>query len=110
METVRASITWPGADIDVIRLFVEPTPDWAADPLEEDTTVAVLRVLDENERYTDQVAGIEIVGFLDFDRWDELPRLDMLWRLPGEEPLPLEELLRRKQRELREHEKALASS
>jgi hypothetical protein len=40
---------------------------------------------------------VEIVAFLEFDRWSDLPRLDLLWQMPGWEPLPLDELLRRQQ-------------
>ncbi len=41
------------------------------------------------------------IGFLDFDRWDELPDTGVLWQVGSQEPLPLDELLKRKQRELR---------
>jgi hypothetical protein len=38
---------------------------------------------------------------LELDRWQELPALDVLWQLPGQEPLPLRELLQHEQRRLR---------
>jgi len=41
----------------------------------------------------------------DFD-WQELPRLPILWQLPGQEALPLDELLRRVQTELKTQVKA----
>ncbi len=108
METVTASYMWPGPDLDVLTLFVEPTPDWGADPI--DFEICVYRVLDENEQYTDAVAGVEIVGFLDFDRWGDLPPLRILWRVPGWEALPLEDVLRRVQQSLRLRTSAVASS
>jgi hypothetical protein len=94
-------MVWGGPESDVFMVLVEPTPDWAADPLIG--TVALLRTLDDNEQETGQIAGIEIVGFLDFDRWDLLPDLPMLWEIPGWEPLTLEDLLRREQALLRQH-------
>jgi hypothetical protein len=108
METVKASIMWPGPDVDVLTLFVEPTPDlWEADPVDDDWEFMVLRALDENEQETGEIAGVEMIGFLDFDRWEDLPEIPLLWQLPGWEPLPLEELLKREQQLLRE--KASAS-
>ncbi len=102
MEVVNTSIDWPGPSLDVLRLYVEPLRyPWGADPVESEADIAVLRVLDEHDRETDQIAGVEIVGFLDFDRWDDLPRLPLLWRLPGQEPLPLDALLRQQQQVLR---------
>ncbi len=100
MEKVNALLLWPGPEIDVLTVFVEPSPKlWAADP-DADGTIVVLRALDEHEQETGSVAGVEIVGFLDFDRWTELPDLPVLWKLPDSEPLPLEALLRRAQAEL----------
>ena len=97
---MTVSFTWPGPDVDVLRLFVEPTPmPWGVDPVDED--IAVFRVLDERERETKRVAGIEIVGFLRFDCGDDLPTLPTLWRLPGEEPRALADFLRSLQAELR---------
>ena len=63
--------------------------------------IAVLRVLDGNDEATGLVAGVEIVGFLDFDGWDDLPKLPMLWQLPGQEPLALDALLRQQQQVFR---------
>ena len=99
-EIVRASITWPGPRNDVLRIFVEPTPDdWLAEPRGAD--LALFRVPDEDDEPRGHLAGLEIVDFLDFDRWEDLPRMTVLWQLPGCEPLPLDELLKRKQQELR---------
>ena len=106
MDTVKASIMWAGPSNDLLQVFVEPTPEpWGvtSDDVGDDLldSVVVFRVLDENEEATGEVAGLEILDFLSFDRWDALPRFPMLWQLPGWEPLPLDELLRRVQRELR---------
>lgn len=99
METVRASFTWSGPDVDVLRLFVEPTPTpWSADPIDDD--IVVLYALDACGQETGRVAGIEIVGLLSFDRWNALPDLPILWELTGETPRPLAALLERLQREL----------
>lgn len=70
---------------------------------------AVLLELDGEEQETGRVAGFEVVGFLGFQRWDALPDLGILWELPGWEPLPLVELLKRKQQELRQRHKAGAA-
>lgn len=74
-----------------------------------DEDVILYRALDQNEEPTGPITGIEVIGFLEFDRWDTLPQLDLLWQLPGQEPLPLDELLRRLQRELRQQAKQIAS-
>ncbi|HEY7035283.1 MAG TPA: hypothetical protein VH482_28350 [Thermomicrobiales bacterium] len=100
MATVTASFTWPGPDTDVLRIFVEPTPEpWGAEAVDED--VLLFRALNDREELTDRIAGLEIVGFLDFDRWEDLPETDLQWRLPGQPAQPLADLLRTLQPELR---------
>ncbi len=102
MQTVAASAVWTGPNIDAFTLFVEPTPAiWAAEPV-GDTRAYLYQALDKNRERTGQLAGVHVAGFLDFGRWDELPKLDMLWQLPGREPLPLEALLRVEQQRARE--------
>jgi hypothetical protein len=113
VEIVNASICWDGPSRDILMVFVEPTPDpWGAtsDDVGDDVLdlIVVFRALDENEEATGEVAGLEILDFLIFDRWDAIPRFPMLWQLPGREPLPLDELLKRVQRELREQAKRAA--
>ena len=108
MEVVKASLLWDGPKRDIAILFVEPTPQpWQVDP-DEELEISVLRVLDENEEMTDAVAGIEIMDFLEFDEWHALPKFSFLWQLPGREPLPADELLRRMQQELRVEARVLA--
>ncbi len=101
MAIVSASCTWAGPVVDVLRLFVEPTPGHWGVEVCEDPDVVLFRALDECEEPTGEIAGLEIVGFLTFDRWQELPELGLRWQLPGQEPLPLRELLQREQRRLR---------
>ena len=98
---------WAGPRNDLLQVFIEPTPEpwgvtWDDLPDDLDYEFVVFRELDANEEPTGPVAGIEILDFLCFDRWDAVPRLPLLWQLPGAEPLPLVELLRRLQPELRE--------
>ncbi len=106
IKMVQTSVTWGGPESNVLTLYVEPTPDmWEADDVDPvDFQIFVYRALDENEQETEEIAGVEIIGFLEFDRWDDLPKLPMLWQLPGWEPLPLEDLLKREQKLLREKE------
>lgn len=99
MEIVDASITWTGPESDVLALYREPPVSWEADPVDFD--LAILRGLNEAEQETGEIVGVEIVGFLTFDRWSDLPDLPRLWRLPSQSPLPLKELLQRQQAELR---------
>ena len=100
METVRASYVWPGPDRDVLTLLAEPSPGlWAVAPV--DSEIAVILELDDEERETGRIAGVELVGFLSFGRWDDLPELPMQWQLPSRKPLPLTDLLKRLQRQLR---------
>jgi hypothetical protein len=100
METVRASFMLHREDI---TLFVEPTPgSWVADSLGDGWQAFVLLALDEAEKETGEVAGVRIMDFLDFDQWEELPKLPLLWQIPGWEPLPLEEVLKREQQLLKE--------
>src|SRR5215208_1781002 len=99
METVTASLTWGGPDDDVLRVFVEPTPEpWGVADFEGD--VSLLRALDDRAQATGPLAGVEIAAFLQFDQWGDLPR-DPLWQIPGWEPLPLDVLLKREQAILR---------
>lgn len=96
---------WAGTEKDVLTLLREPAPEmWEADPTVDPGggAIAILRTLDEKEQETGQVAGVEIVGFLEFDRWRDIPRLPILWQLAQNEPLPLHELLKRTQRELKQ--------
>ena len=88
-------------------MFVEPPLPSGAVVHDED--VILYRALDQNEEPTGPVTGVEIIGFLEFNRWDALPQLDLLWQLPGQEPLPLDELLKREQRRLRQQAERAAS-
>lgn len=101
---VNASLSWTGPDRDVLRLLVlDPKMlGWEAEHFDEWGEAVLLREIDEHEELTGRVVGVEIVGFLEFNGWTDLPELDVLWLLPGWEPLPLDELLRRKQEELRQ--------
>ena len=106
MDTVKASVMWAGPRNDLLQVLVEPmlgfgsTSEDVPDEILDD--VVVFRELDANEEPTGRVAGIEILDFLCFHRWDAVPRFPLLWQLPGWEPLPLVDLLRRLQPELRE--------
>jgi hypothetical protein len=107
MDIVKASICWDGPSRDILMLFVEPTPDpwgitWDDVPDDAIEWIGVFRELDANEEPVGRVAGVEIMDFLRFDRWDALPQFSMLWQVPGQEPLPLVDLLQRLQPELRE--------
>jgi hypothetical protein len=110
METVKVSATW-SREADRYALWVEDQAGRAfvPDPLEDYPLAALLLELDETEQETGRIAGFEILGFLEFDRWDALPELDLLWQLPGQEPLPLDELLKREQRRLRQQAERAAS-
>ncbi len=104
MVTVRASSTWDGPAVDILRVFAEPSPVSGAEVHDED--VVFYRALDEGEEPTGDITGVEIIGFLSFDRWDELPSLSIRWQLPGWEPLSLPDLLKRKQQELQQRHKS----
>lgn len=96
-------MTWAGPRNDVLTLLTEsPTGDYLAAPA-DDPDLIIYRVVNESGEPEGSVVGIEIVDFLNFDRWDALPDLDVLWQLPGQEPLPLEALLKREQARLRRH-------
>jgi len=81
---------------------------WSTIPVDAD--IAVFRALDGDEEPNGPVAGIEIMDFLDFNRWEDLPRFPFLWELAGWGPLPLDDLLRRVQRELRAESFAASST
>lgn len=102
MDIVKATASW-SEETGVYCLWAEP-PATSFDPESFDSTglSSILWELDEQGRGTGRVAGVELVGFLDFDEWDAAPELPILWQLPGWEPLPLDELLKRKQNELRQ--------
>jgi hypothetical protein len=92
---------WTGPEKDVLMLFREPTPLWEADPIDEEWQFFVLLTLDDNERETGEVSGIEILDFLTFDRWDAIPDFPVLWEIDGWGPLPMVDLLKREQTLLR---------
>ncbi|MDP9477279.1 MAG: hypothetical protein M3R38_16630 [Actinomycetota bacterium] len=104
METVKADLSWSGPDHDVLTLFVVPRPEeWTPVSIDGESSLFVVADRDDSEisDKEEEVAGAEIVGFLGFEEWKELPDLNLLWQVGDGEPLPLEELLKRKQRELR---------
>lgn len=102
METVRATVWWP-PEIDVLHLYVEPPIDyWMADPVGKSGLVALYQEVDEHDEETGRVVGLEIIDFLEFSWWDDIPDLRFLWQLPDEEPMPLVDLLKRVQLRLRE--------
>ncbi len=101
METVRATIEWT-PEIDRFVLWNDELAGRAFVPEPfGDVTDNLLLEVDEHDTETGQIVGVEL-AILEFDCWDNLPKLDLLWQLPGQEPLPLDELLRRAQRELRQ--------
>ena len=92
-------MSWSGPERNILIVFVEPRPsDYLAVSIDGESSLFV--AVDEDDRETGEAVGAEIIGFLDFDQWDELPDLDLLWQVGDQEPLPLDELLKRKQREL----------
>lgn len=109
METVEASIMWDGPERNILCVFREPTPLWEADPSEQSDDVYILLALDDEEQETGEVAGIEILDFLSFADWDALPELPVLWKVGNTPALPLAELLRNVQAELRKQAKAGAA-
>lgn len=101
METVTASLLWSDAEGDILTLFVEPlSASWEARSCNHDQEIYLLDALDEHEKKTGRLAGIRIVGFLTFHRWEDLPKLAPRWHVAGYDPLPLAELLQRVQRSL----------
>jgi hypothetical protein len=75
---------------------------WAAEPVKPGSGhIYLYQGLDARRQRTGQLAGVHIVGFLDFDSWGDLPDLPFLWQLPGKEPEPLADLLRAEQQRVR---------
>lgn len=100
METISATITWR-PDKGIFVIYREPMGyNFTADPLDNPLASILLELDDERE--TDRVVGMEIVGGLEFRDWDMIPDLGALWQLPGSDAKPLKELLMRKQAEYRE--------
>lgn len=95
------SATWT-PEIDRYALWVEPWPggSFVPEPFGADPATSLLMQIDERGEETGRVVGIEI-PILEFDAWDEIPDLPLLWQLGGWGPLPLAALLRRVQSELR---------
>ncbi len=104
LQTIDASIAWAGPNIDAFTLFVEPTPYmWAAEPVKPGHGhIYLYQGLDKKRQRTGQLAGVHIVGFLNFEAWYDLPDLPVLWQLPGREPEPLGDLLRAEQQRVRQ--------
>ena len=101
METVKADFSWSGPGDDRLWLLVEPPyPTWDGEAEDEGCCWYLLRGVDADERETREITGLEIIDFLKFDCWEELTPIPMLWQIPGSEPLPLHDLLRREQQAL----------
>ncbi|MCL4464503.1 MAG: hypothetical protein M1389_00460 [Chloroflexi bacterium] len=101
METIRATIEWT-PDIDRFVLWADDLAGSAFVPEPfGDLTDSLLLEVDEHGQETGRIVGVEM-SLLSFDRWEDLSRLDVLWQLPGQEPLPLDKLLKRVQKELRQ--------
>ena len=101
MERVKASATW-SSDVDRYVLWAEPSAGrFVPEPLDDDPAASVMLEVDEAGQETGRIAGVEI-ALREFDRWDSVPELPILWQLPGREPLPLKELLQQVQRALRQ--------
>lgn len=83
METIRMSYSWGGPTRDVLAVIDVTAPEFSAALLDDydDPEVVVYRVLDHDEEPNGDIVGIEIVGFLDFDRWEEIPVLPMRWSI-----------------------------
>ena len=102
MDTVTARETWTPQS-DVYTLWAEPPASrWVASPGEGTVLVAILHELDDAERETGRIAGVEIIGFSTFERWSAIPDLPTRWRLDGGPSQPLAKLLQRRQRQLRD--------
>ena len=100
MDTIRATIEWT-PEIDRFVLWADDLAGAAFVPEPfGDRTDSLLLEVDEQGQETGRIVGVEM-SLLSFDRWDDLPRLDVRWQLPGWEPLPLDELLRRVQSEFK---------
>ena len=60
----------------VTTCFTCPGPEpCGSEVVAED--VLLLRALDDREELSERIAGLEIVGILNFDRWDDLPETDL---------------------------------
>lgn len=101
METVRATIEWT-PEIDRFVLWADDAAgrSFVPEPF-GDSTGSLLLEVDDHGRETGGIVGVEM-SLLSFDRWQDLPKLDVLWQLPGWKPLPLDKLLKRVQKELQE--------
>lgn len=109
MEQIVASILWAPERDSLYVLREPPVQLWQADPFDGYPLGCVLMELDENEDETGRIAGVEIIGFVDFDKWESVPQLPMTWRYDDWEPLPLAAFLMRLQAELRKQAKAGAA-
>jgi hypothetical protein len=110
METTRGYIFWTGPENDVLMLLREPTPLWLADPVDDEYQFLILLALNETEEETGEIAGIKILDFLKFDRWNEIPEFPILWELEDQKPSPMVELLKRVQIQCRKEAETLISA
>ncbi len=108
MATTKAYLTWTGPESDVLGLWVDaPTLHNCLATATDDDLVALLVESDEHDEPTGRIIGLEIVGFLEFDRWERLPTFSMLWQVDPNEPRPLVELLKQEQQGLRQQTRSL---
>jgi hypothetical protein len=94
MRVQRAVLIWDGPAEDVVWLLTDPMPElWQADPIDATGRVSLLRALDEGEAPTEELAGVEVLDFLDFEAWETLPTLPVRWAIGDDEPRSLVEVL-----------------
>jgi hypothetical protein len=100
VEILKVTNTW-NPESDVYALYAELTPSmFVPEPVPGLPCVSLLIELDERERETGRVIGIEVVGFSLCTDWTRLPKLHELWQLDGAEPTALPTLLTREQARL----------
>ncbi|MGI8552430.1 MAG: hypothetical protein ACR2PL_16820 [Dehalococcoidia bacterium] len=108
MKIVPARIVWePGRDTFTLLADEHSRFGFIAEPT-NGRFASMLWEVDEQEQVTGAVAGVEILDFMGFSDWEDLPKLPLLWQVSGSEPLPLDELLKRAQGELRSQDPVLA--
>lgn len=98
METVNASIVWDGPERDQIILLADPPMPYDVRILDDDLILYV--GVDREDKTTGQVVGVEVLDFLSFNRWGELPDDGQAWKLASAEPVPLSDLLKGLQEDL----------
>lgn len=96
-QLIQAFATWNNG---IYTIYAEPPCYlWDVEAAASSDLIAVYHEVtdDGRKQRTGRIAGVEIIGLLEFMDWHDVPTLPISWRLYELEPMPLVDLLKQVQ-------------